>query len=133
MPTFLSAPDKRQVVVNEESHVKGLANHKRPESCVGWSDPRGEALTGESVGCVLSREKGQFGMQTLFGKGKATTSTLSWQGALVYPRGRSPGSAWKQLAREPGDPATTQPARLVASRAKDVWDDEREQEVGQTA
>jgi len=42
----------------KESHVKGLANHNGPESCVGWSNPPGEALTGECVGWVLSREKG---------------------------------------------------------------------------
>ena len=38
------------------SNVKGLANRDDPESCVGWSKPRGEALTGESAGWVLSRE-----------------------------------------------------------------------------
>ena len=42
----------------KESYVKGLANHNGPESCVGWSNPSGEALTGESAGWVLSREKG---------------------------------------------------------------------------
>ena len=42
----------------KESYVKGLANHNGPESCVEWSNPLGEALTGESVGWVLSREKG---------------------------------------------------------------------------
>ena len=42
----------------KESYVKGVANHNGPESCVAWSNPRGEALTGESVGWVLSREKG---------------------------------------------------------------------------
>ncbi len=41
----------------EVSNVKGLANHDDPESCVVWSNPRGEALTGESAGWVLSREK----------------------------------------------------------------------------
>ena len=40
-----------------ESYVKGLANHDGPESCVEWGDPLGEALTGESAGWVLSREK----------------------------------------------------------------------------
>src|SRR2546421_212210 len=40
----------------EVSNVKGLANHSGPESCVGWSNPEGEALTGESAGWVLSRE-----------------------------------------------------------------------------
>jgi hypothetical protein len=42
----------------KESYVKGLANHDGPESCVEWSNPLGEALTGESAGWVLSREKG---------------------------------------------------------------------------
>ena len=42
----------------KESHVKGLANHDGPESCVAFGNRRDEALTGESVGWVLSREKG---------------------------------------------------------------------------
>jgi hypothetical protein len=41
----------------EVSNVKGLANRDGPESCVAWSNPLGEALTGESAGWVLSREK----------------------------------------------------------------------------
>ena len=40
----------------KESYVKGLANHNDPESCIGWSDSPGEALTGVRVGWVLSRE-----------------------------------------------------------------------------
>jgi hypothetical protein len=39
------------------SNVKGLANRNDSESCVGRSNLRGEALTGESAGWVLSREK----------------------------------------------------------------------------
>jgi hypothetical protein len=42
-----------------ESYVKGLANHDGPESCVEWRDSLGEALTGESAGRVLSRERYQ--------------------------------------------------------------------------
>lgn len=42
----------------KESYVKSLANNNGPESCVMWSNPSGEALIGESVGRVLSREKG---------------------------------------------------------------------------
>ena len=44
----------------KESYVKGLANYNGPESCVAWSNPRDEALTGESAGWVLSREKAKF-------------------------------------------------------------------------
>ena len=40
----------------KESYVKGLANRDGPESCVAWSNPLGEALTGEGAGWVLSRE-----------------------------------------------------------------------------
>ena len=39
------------------SSVKGLANHDDLESCIGTRKGVGEALTGESAGWVLSREK----------------------------------------------------------------------------
>jgi hypothetical protein len=39
------------------SNVKGLANHDDPESCSGVCKNAVEALTGESAGWVLSREK----------------------------------------------------------------------------
>ena len=39
------------------SNVKGLANHGGPESCGGARKNVVEALTGESAGWVLSREK----------------------------------------------------------------------------
>lgn len=39
------------------SNVKGLANHYDPESCGGARKNVVEALTGESAGWVLSREK----------------------------------------------------------------------------
>jgi len=39
---------------------KGLANHTGPESCAGAGNRPGEALTGERVGRVLSREIAQL-------------------------------------------------------------------------
>ncbi|SRR6266542_3342195 len=39
------------------SNVKGLANRDGPESCGGARESDSEALTGESAGWVLSREK----------------------------------------------------------------------------
>src|SRR3984893_13011952 len=39
------------------ANVKGLANRNDPESCAGARQSGGEALTGESAGWVLSREK----------------------------------------------------------------------------
>jgi len=41
----------------KESYVKGLANRNGPESCGGARKGKTEALTGESAGWVLSREK----------------------------------------------------------------------------
>jgi hypothetical protein len=106
----------------KESYVKGLANRNGPESCVAWSNSRGEALTGESAGWVLSREKGQSsGCRPCLGKGKAITNELQWQGALVSRAVGDPRQARKQPAREPGDPATTQVARLGRiEKSKDV-------------
>src|SRR5919206_4185748 len=40
----------------KESYVEGIADHNGPESCAGVREDTGEALTGESVGWVLSRE-----------------------------------------------------------------------------
>jgi hypothetical protein len=41
----------------EVSHSEGLARHTGPESCVVRREAQGEALTGEGVGWVLSRER----------------------------------------------------------------------------
>jgi hypothetical protein len=38
-------------------YVEDVANHNDPESCVGLREEAGEALTGEHVGRVSSREK----------------------------------------------------------------------------
>ncbi len=40
----------------KESYNEGRTNHVGPESCVAHRKVRGEALTGESAGWVLSRE-----------------------------------------------------------------------------
>jgi len=41
----------------KESYVKGLATHNGPESCGDARKGKVEALTGERVGWVLSRER----------------------------------------------------------------------------
>src|SRR5215470_5010714 len=41
----------------KESYVKELATHNGPESCGSTRESAAEALTGESAGWVLSREK----------------------------------------------------------------------------
>jgi len=103
------------------SNVKGLANRDGLESCVEWSNPRGEALTGESAGWVLSREKYGSGCRPSKEKGKATINAPLWQGALVSREVRDPRHVRKQPAREPGDPAFTQALSLGRiEKSKDV-------------
>ncbi len=81
-----------------------------------------EALTGVHAGWVLSREKGQsLGCRPCLGVGKATISEPPWPGTLISHAVGDPKQAWKQLAREPGEPATTQEARLGRiEKSKDV-------------
>ena len=44
----------------KESYNKGLASHIGPESCLDGPRGRGEALTGESAGGLLSSENTTF-------------------------------------------------------------------------
>ena len=76
----------------KESYVKGLANHNGPESCVAWSNPRGEALTGESAGWVLSREIDSVRDADPVGERGRPQSTLRNGEERWYPaRSETPG------------------------------------------
>lgn len=44
----------------KEPHQKGVATHLSPESCLDDPRGRGEALTGESAGGLLSSENTNF-------------------------------------------------------------------------
>ena len=49
----------------KEPYTEGPASHGDPESCVGVREGVGEALTGERIGEVLSRESGFRGANRL--------------------------------------------------------------------
>lgn len=49
----------------KEPYTEGPASHGDPESCVGVREGVGEALTGERIGEVLSREIGFRGADRL--------------------------------------------------------------------
>lgn len=92
----------------KESYGEGIANHTGPESCVGFPQGGGEALTGVRVGRVLSREiLINSRMPTFWDRWKATSDVslvrdtfgLCAVGDLEHVR--------KYLAREPGDPMIT--------------------------
>jgi hypothetical protein len=74
----------------KESHIEGVATHDDPESCVGVREDAGEALTGERVGWVLSREITHFGVPTPLIQAEGNTV----MGVIASPwptlRGRRP-------------------------------------------
>ena len=106
----------------KESHVKGLANHNGPESCVAWSNARGEALTGESVGWVLSREKGEVrDADPLMRWGRPQSLCRSGK-AWRYPaRSETPGMHGNNLRENREILRPPKPARLGRiEKSKDV-------------
>ncbi len=56
----------------EESYGEGLASHTGPESCLDDPRGRGEALTGESTGGLLSSEITSFRRPSKWNGAKAT-------------------------------------------------------------
>ncbi|SRR6266567_1940004 len=76
----------------EVSKVKGVANHNDPESCVARSNPRGEALTGERAGWVLSRENESVRDADPVGERGRPQPTRRFGKARWYPaRSETPG------------------------------------------
>jgi hypothetical protein len=104
------------------SNVKGLANHGDPESCVAWSDPLGEALTGESAGWVLSREIRQVRDADLVGARGRREPTCRIGKARRYPaRSEAPGMYGSNLRENREILRPPKPARLGRiEKSKDV-------------
>ena len=59
----------------KESYQKGVANHLSPELCLDGPRGRGEALTGGSVGELLSSENTKFRRLSVWSDAKATQGT----------------------------------------------------------
>ncbi len=83
-------------------YSEGVAIHIGPESCVGDTRGRGEALTGERIGQPLSRES------LLRGADAVETAEGNMAGGAIAsrpptPRGLRPWHVRTLLAREPGD------------------------------
>ena len=86
---------------------EGLATHTDPESCVWSRKAPGEALTGESAGQVLSRERGfASGCRRRQLDRKATRNISISQEMFRLRVVVDPVHAWKLSAREPGDPVS---------------------------
>jgi hypothetical protein len=90
----------------KEPCTEGLASHGDPESCVGIRKEVCEALTGERIGEVLSREINLRGADRVKRTGRPHSG-----GRHGEPGGRprvvgDPLHVRTLLEREPGDPMT---------------------------
>ena len=104
------------------SNVKGLANRDGLESCVEWSNPRGEALTGESAGWVLSREKSDDRDADPVGEWGRPQSVLRKGKECWYPAwSEAPGMHGSNLRENREILRPPKPARLGRiEKSKDV-------------
>src|SRR5664280_2199225 len=103
----------------EELHVKGVAAHDDPESCVDDPQGRGEALTGACAGRAIEPRNQGFGVPTL-SQGRKALSLVALARVARGPRAvKEPGHAQNLHAREPGDPMTAlPPAGVRAARGR---------------
>ncbi len=106
----------------KESYVKSLANHNGPESCVMRSNLSGEALTGESVGRVLSREKGLVrDADPVEVRGRPQPTYRSGKGRWYPARSETPGRHGNNLRENREILRPLKPARLGRiEKSKDV-------------
>jgi hypothetical protein len=89
------------------SHDEDLANHIGPESYVCRRKAADEALTGESAGWVLSRERGLTSGCRRRQRVRKATRNMSTSQEMFRPRVViDPMHAWKLFAREPGGPVS---------------------------
>lgn len=89
------------------SYGEDLANHIGPESCAYSRKAAGEALTGESAGQVLSRERGFASGCRRRQRDRKATRNVSISQEMFRPRVVvGPVHAWKLSAREPGGPVS---------------------------
>ena len=89
------------------SHDEDLANHIGLESCVCRREAADEALTGESAGWVLSRERGLTSGCRRRQLVRKATRNIATSREMFRPRVVvDPTHAWKLFAREPGGPVS---------------------------
>ena len=94
------------------SNVKGLANRDDPESCGGARKGAVEALTGESAGWVLSREKTDDRDADPVGEWGRPQSALRNGKVCWYPaRSETPGMHGSNLRENREILRSPQPAR----------------------
>jgi hypothetical protein len=104
------------------SNVKGLANRDGPESCGGARKGEVEALTGESAGWVLSREKADDRDADPLGEwGRPQPANRMGEGCWYPARSEAPGMHGSNLRENREILRLSQPARWERiEKSKDV-------------
>jgi hypothetical protein len=82
--------------------IEDLANQIMPESCAVHGDVYGEALTGRSVGSVLSPEI-SIRMPRCLSTSEGNMGACDLASARLIRRGRRPGACAKLVVRNLGD------------------------------
>ena len=82
-----------------------LVNRFVPESCPSWGNPSGEALTGVGIGQVLSFERSQIRVPTVFLYTEGNTDSDANDKELCGPAESEALSMYQYtLCRKPGGP-----------------------------
>jgi hypothetical protein len=104
----------------KEPYEEGVANQLDPESCAFVREDGGEALTGERIGRVLSRERTSPWCRRRGPKRKATPQRPLSRGVCGPRAVRDPEHVRTHLARNPGDVAFAWRKPGRTGKSKDV-------------
>ena len=88
----------------KEPYIEGLANHDDPESCVGARKGVDEALAGERIGEVLSRENRLRGADRVKRTGRQHSGGRQGKPSRRPRVVGDPQHVRTLLERKPGDP-----------------------------
>jgi len=89
----------------EMPHKVRLVNRFAPETCPIWGNPSGEALTGVGIGQVLSFERSQIGVPTVFLYTEGKTGSDANDKELLGPaESETLRMCQCTLCRKPGGP-----------------------------
>jgi lipid-binding SYLF domain-containing protein len=132
-PRILGAAPVRRITVDmlevKVHYSQGLASQAGSESCGVWSNPQAEALTGESIGRVLSHESPETGVPRNWAYAEGNTALDENASSAQTPRGRRP-RACADAYRAGTERADCHPSGMMAlagriGKSKMNADDER--------
>jgi hypothetical protein len=97
---------------------EGVATHIDPEPCVDVREGGSEASARERIGQPLSPAKIHIPGADTIAKVEGDSDRRVTASAWMTRRGRRTWHVWKLVAREPGDPVSDQPSRVMVCIGK---------------